>query len=422
MVQKVPDGSAPWEQWRQWQFEQLSSLLQYAYDNSLYYRDSFVKTRLKPKDVRSWEDLAKIPFISKETVIEDQQKNPPYGSLLAVAPSTLKYIFCYGGLEFIVFDGAEYDSKEDDITIPGVEIRENDIVNITASFHWVGAGLGMLFNARRRGAAVIPSGPGQAELQVQVMRLTKATVLVGFPTFVEHVAEIAKGMGLDPRTDLSIRLAFVFGEMWPDAMRRKIEETFGMDTVQAYGAMEVGQSATECKLKNGMHVDPRIILEVIDPDTENAVPPGHPGEIVLTALKNRTQPMVRFRTHDITSGLDFTPCPCGFSSPRLGNIIGRTGNILRVRGLWVTPKQIQEVVSGHPELGRFQAILERPGTQDVLTVRVQQTQACNAQGLVETLKNELKSKINLSCMVELVAAEEIPEGAPPTVDKRKLNL
>lgn len=423
MENKIPLGNGPWEEWRQWQFGELSNLLEYVWLNSPFYRASFGEAGItKPNDIQSWGDFSgRVPFNSKETIIDDQHKNPPYGTLLAVEPSALRYIFCYGGLEFIVYDEADFEEGSH-LTIPGIGIQETDIVNITTSFHWVAAGLAMFFNSRNKGAAILPTGPGQTELQVRVMQLTKATVLIGFPSFIEHIADEAIRMGLNPRTDFSIRLAIVFGEMWSAATRRKIEETFDMDTVQSYGVMETGQVASECTFKNGMHLDPRVILEIIDPDTGQPLPPGSSGEIVVTSLKKKCQPIIRFRTRDITAGLDFSPCPCGSSLPRIGNIVGRTGDILRVRGLWVTPKQIQEVISGHRELGRFQAIVDRPGAQDVLTVKVEQNQPCDVSAIKKTLKQELKAKINLSCKIELVSPGDIAETAEVAVDRRKLDV
>jgi len=419
----VPEINAPWEEWRRWQFGELRKLLDTVWAKSKLYRSRFKEAGARPDDISSWDDFSsKIPVIDKTVIIEDQQKTPPFGSLLATEQSNVKYIFCYAGPEFVVYDEADWDKGiTGAVPLALADIRESDVVNITMIFHWMEAGLAQFTAYRKRGAAIIPGGIGEIETQIEVMCRTKATVLVGFPTFVKRIAERAKEMGLDPRTDFSIRLGMLSGEMWSAAQRRELEETYGMDTRQSYGMAELGGVAYECALKNGMHLDPRVVVEVVDPDNGRPVPEGHPGEIVVTSLVRECQPMIRFRTYDITSGLDFAPCACGISSPRLSSIVGRSGDILRVKGMWVVPRQVEEVFSRHPELGRFQAIVDRPGTQDVLTIRVQKKQPCDVPVLTEQLKQELKEKIRLSCEVELVSPEEIPGDARIAIDKRSVN-
>ncbi|MFC1993933.1 phenylacetate--CoA ligase family protein [Chloroflexota bacterium] len=413
-----------WDKTRQWQFDELTQLLTDVWSKSKLYRGKFEATGIELGDIRSWDDFSTgVPFIDKAMVIEDQSLNEPFGNLVTIDQKDIKYIFCYAGPELVVYDDKDWleGLKITAQYAPYREVGKDDVVNVTMSFHWVDAGFIQYATYMSRGAAVIPAGSGDSEKQIEIMRLTKATVISGFPTFIDRLAEKSKEMGVNPRTDLSIRLAIVAGEMWSAAKRREIEDTFGMETRQIYGGAEVGGIAYECSCKRGMHIDPYIILEILDPDTGRPVPPGHSGEVVVTSLGKRCQPMIRFRTYDITSGLDTSPCSCGINSPRIGNIIGRTGNILRVRGLWVVPHEIEKVILRYPQLGRFQAIVDRPQTMDVLTIRIEQRQPCEVPALTTRLMQELKEQLRLTCHIEIVPPDFIPGNANVMVDKRSID-
>jgi phenylacetate-CoA ligase len=416
----TPGMDSSWQEWLEWQFGEVRKLIRAACYKSRFYRTRFETAGLNPKKIQSWDDFSNlVPLIDKETIIADQRNNPPFGSMLTTDPGRIKYIFCYAGPELIGYTENDWNkSITHGLPLALADIREDDVVNITMSFQWVQAGLSQFVAYNKRGATIIPGGIGDTATHIRMMQLTRTTVIAGFPTFIRHIAEKAKEMGLDPRTDLSIRLGMLSGEMYSRDQRFQLEEAFGMDTRQSYGTAEVGGVAYECALKNGMHIDPQVIVEVLDPANGQPVAQGHAGEIVITSLAKRCQPIIRFATKDITSGINFEPCGCGLNLPRLSNIIGRSGDILRVKGLWIVPRQIQEVLAGFSELGRFQAIVDRPGIQDVLTIKIQKTKPCDEANVVELLKRELKEKIRLSCEVELVQPEQIPEDAKIAIDKR----
>jgi len=414
----------PREELNRWQWECLRRQLAYAYERSAYYRNAFASAGVRPEAIASWEEFAAtVPCLTKLQIIEDQREHPPFGRLLAVEPEELIRIYWSPGPELIVFTREDYASVVDLAAKAFFTcgVRPEDVVNVTCTYHWVIAGTVIDEAFRKIGCAVIPGGVGQSRMHVEVMRATRTTVLFAFFTFAEELGKVAVEMGLDPARDLGLRLAIVTGELRARTLREDLERTFGFQTREIYGASEVPFVAAECPEGGGMHLDPRFIVEVLDPQTLRPVPEGESGELVITDLVKRAQLSIRYRTGDITEGIESAPCPCGRTTPRMRPILGRVGQIPRVKGLFIVPREVEEVIARYPELGRFQLVVDRPEIRDRLTVKVELKGEADHASLSAVLARELKEKIRVTAD-EIVFLPEgsLPADAPVVEDLRRV--
>jgi len=254
------------------------------------------------------------------------------------------------------------------------------------------------------------------------MKLAKVTVIHAFTTFLAQLGEVVQQKGYDPRKDLALRLGIIGGEIRSEAARRALGEPFGgIQIREQYGTAEVGIIANECEFGAGMHLSDDHIVEVIDPVTGNHVDPGASGELVVSDIWQQAMPIIRYRTGDLTEGLNLEPCPCGRTAPRLQRIIGRVSDIPRIKGMFVVPHNIQNVLDRYPQLGRFQLCVDRPARQDELTVKIVRKRPLDQEVLGQRLVAELRDAIRLTAAVEFVDAQELPEGLPLIDDRRRLD-
>jgi phenylacetate-coenzyme A ligase PaaK-like adenylate-forming protein len=394
----------------------------WAYERSKFYRPLWDRAGVTPAALTSLRDLQQWPMITKPEVIDAQATAPPFGPVLCVDPASVIRMYIAAGPVCHGFDAEDYVAYARLFGKGFAEagLRPGDRVDVTAMYHWVAAGTILDEGVRLAGACAIPGGVGNTRTHLENAKLTRTTVIYAFSTFAEHLAEEVKAMGWDARRDLSIRLFLVGGEMSSDAAKRNVAETFNAEIREFYGTAESGQITFDCGRGPGMHVLEECILEVVDPVDGRPVEPGAPGEVVLTELVRRAMPYVRYRTGDLTEGLDDTPCPCGRPTPRLKRIIGRSDAIPRVKGIFLPPKQVRKAVDAVGGLGRFQLVIDRPGVADVLTIRAEQRAAGDAKVVAQRLKDSMKSVIGLKVEVELVPEGSIVPTAPDIEDRRKL--
>jgi len=412
------------EELARYQFNRLSSQLKYAYDKSPFYRRKFDEAGLRTEEIKTFEDYyQKVPFTTKEEIIENQGRNPPFGDTLAVDRRELSRLYSAPGPITVPFTKEDYDEVAESNAkminkIAG--IGKGDIVDMTPTYHWMIAGTFLDEILRKTGAAVIPGGTGMTDMHVNMAKRLKLTILFGWPTFLLHIGERAKEMGIDPRRDLSIRLIIFTGEIFSEEDRSKLSEIFGAQLCELYGTGDVGITALECSHREGMHIFDDFILEIIDPGTGAQVPSGEGGEVVVSEFIRKAMPYIRYKTGDLTEGLNLEPCPCGNPAPRLKKILGRVGDIPRVKGLFVSPAEIKGVLAKYPELGRFQMIVERPVRADELTIKVEYKQPVAIEDMKERLVSEFKEAIRIMTKVDLVPEGTIPEGAKLAEDRRKV--
>jgi phenylacetate-CoA ligase len=274
-------------------------------------------------------------------------------------------------------------------------------------------------------------GTGNTEKQIMIMQDYKTTVLVSTPSYALALALRMEQMGIDPKS-LSLRIGLFGGEPWSEKMRKEIENKLGLSATDNYGVSEViGPGvAGECQCKNGMHIyEDAFIPEIINPETGEVLPPGSVGELVLTTLTKEAFPMIRYRTRDITS-LDYSQCECGRTQVRMKKIIGRTDDMLIIRGVNVFPSQIEEAIySTAGSKAPYQIVVERKGAMDSLDVIIEVTgeifslELQKQRSFLENVKKRIVSVTGIDVAVKLVEAKSLPrEGGKikRVVDKRQM--
>jgi phenylacetate-CoA ligase len=395
----------------------LRGIIQYAYKNSTAVRNKLDSVGLKPKDIQTTKDLEKIPITKKAELVELQKKNPPFGGFEGVPISEMRRIYVSPGP--INEPGEmEYDEVGWAQALYAGGFRPEDIAINTFSYHMVPFAMHMVDNSLHMvGCVTIPTGVGNTDQQVNILRNLKANAFCGTPSFLLNIAEKAEEMGLDLKKDLNLRVGFVAAEMLPESLRSKLEEKFGMIIRQGYGTADIGCLSYECMKKNGMHIPDDKIVEIVDPETGKQLPPGKTGEIVATTF-NKAYPLIRFGTGDL-SILTETPCPCGRTSPRLLKILGRVDQVTKVRGLFVHPGQADEVVSKHPQIGKYQVIVTRKEHKDEMTFRIElKEEIPQPQKLKEEIEKSIRDVMKVRGDVQFVPKGTIPEGAKKIEDQR----
>jgi phenylacetate-CoA ligase len=310
-------------------------------------------------------------------------------------------------------------------------VSHDDVVQIAFNYGLFTGAFGLHYGAETIGASVIPMSSGNTEKQIMIMQDYKTTTLVCTPSYAITITDIMDKMGIDPK-GLSLKFGLFGGEPWSEAMRSEIETRLCLSATDNYGLSEViGPGvAGECRQKNGMHLfEDAFIPEIIDPESGEVLPPGSVGELVLTTLNKEAYPMIRFRTRDITS-LDYSPCACGRTMVRMRRPMGRTDDMLIVRGVNVYPSQIEEVliaVEGCEP--HYQLVVSREGSMDVLEVRIEVTENIffdemkMQRAFLEKIEKRIESVLGVGVTVKLVEPNSIPryEGkAVRVIDNRRI--
>jgi len=349
--------------------QKLRGVIQYAYKHSVVVKNKLDSVGLKPKDIQTIKDLEKIPITKKTELMELQREHPPFGGFEGVPINELRRIYVSPGP--INEPGeSEYNELGWAQGLYAGGFRPGDIVINTFSYHMVPFALQMVDNSLHRiGCVVIPTGVGNTEQQVNILKTLNVTGFCGTPSFLFNIAEKAEEMGFNSKEDLNLKVGFVAAEMLPESLRSQLEEKFGMIIRQGYGTADIRCLGYECMKKNGMHIPDDKIVEIVDPETGKQLGPGKTGEIVATTF-NKIYPLIRFGTGDL-SILTETPCACGRTSPRLIKILGRVDQGTKVKGLFIHPGQADEVASKHPEIEKYQVLVTRSEHKDEMTFRIE---------------------------------------------------
>jgi phenylacetate-CoA ligase len=395
----------------------LRGIIQHAYKHSTAIKNKLDSVGLKPKDIQTIKDLEKLPITKKADLVELQRQSPPFGGFEGVPIEELRRIYVSPGP--INEPGeTEYDELGWAQGFYAGGFRPGDIAINTFSYHMVPFAMHMVDNSLHMvGCVTVPTGVGNTEQQVNVLKSLKATAFCGTPSFLLNIAEKAAEMGLDLRKDLNLRVGFVAAEMVPESLRNKLEEKFGMTIRQGYGTADIGCLGYECTKKNGMHVPDDKIVEIVDPETGKQLPPGKTGEIAATTF-NKVYPLIRFGTGDL-SVLTETPCPCGRTSPRLLKILGRVDQVTKVRGLFVHPGQVDEVASKHPQIAKYHVVVTRREHKDEMTFRVElKEEVTQPEKLKEEIEKSIRDVVKVRGDVQFVPRGTIPDGARKIDDQR----
>ena len=414
------------------QGKRLRSLVRYVHNHSSFYRQRFREAGVEPDDIKKLSDVTKLPFTFKI----DLRNTYPTGMFCLPENWVVRYHVSSGttGKPTVVgYTQGDIDMWTESLAraLTSVGLGREDVIQVSYGYGLFTGGLGLHYGAERIGATVLPTGAGNTERQIELMQDLGSTAIACTPSYFLHMNEVAQKMGVSIRDDTKLKAGIFGAEPWSDETRKRIEESTGIKAYDIYGTSEMsGPLFTECHLQNGIHIWADLfLLEVIDPKTGEQVEDGERGELVVTTLDKWAFPLIRYRIGDITI-LNNEPCECGRTHPRIMRILGRTDDMIVVRGINVFPSQVESVLMRIPEIGEhYQIIVDRKGPLDVMTVKVEMTEStfsdkiADLMSLSKTVARLLKGVLNITAEVELVEPGTIPRSmgkAQHVIDRRKV--
>ncbi len=416
----------------QLQLERLQSTLYRVGTHVPFYRKKFNEMALDYESFASLEDIQQLPF----TVKQDLRDSYPYG-LFAVPLREVVRLHSSSGTtgQATVVGYTKNDIKNwSDLVarvLCGAGLTADDVIQIAFGYGLFTGGFGLHYGAERLGASVIPISAGNTKRQIQIMQDFKTTALVCTPSYALNIADVLFDMGVNP-AGLSLKFGLFGAEPWSEAMRQEINQKLGIRATDNYGLSEVmGPGvAGECSECNGLHIsEDHFLVEILDPDTLEPVKEGEVGELVITTLTKEAFPMIRYRTRDLTR---FMPgdCPCGRTGKRMHRILGRTDDMLIIKGVNVFPTQIESVLFNiDGTKPHYRIIVERENHQDRATVMVEVQESLfsdrmsQQRELIDTIRKQLSSELGIGVAVKLVEEKTLErfEGkGKRVIDKRKL--
>ena len=395
---------------RELQLERLRHIVAYAYDNVPMYKRRFDEIGLKPSHIRTLKDIELIPYTTKD----DLRDNYPFG-LFAVPMKKIVRLHASSGTTGKPVVGgytrADLDNWSDCIArlLVMAGATEEDIFHVAFGYGLFTGGFGLHYGIEKLGAAVVPVSSGNTERQLMLMKDFGATALVATPSYAMYLAETAKREGI--LGDLKVRLVCMGAEASTPEMHTALQEMLGAFPTENYGLTEVGGPgvAGECREKAGMHINEDMFYaEIVDTERNRVLGEGEKGEMVITTLTKEGMPVLRYRTKDITS-VTYEPCKCGRTLARMARVVGRTDDMLIIRGVNVFPSQIESVLMGMKELGKtYEIVVDRVNYMDTLEVRVEVDDAglltdySKLEELVAKIRHALRVVLQLDVKVRLV--------------------
>ena len=415
------------------QLRRLKTTAERVNANVPFYQKKFKEAGVVPGDIRSMDDLRRLPFTTKQ----DLRENYPFGMFAAPMDNVVRIHASSGttGQPTVVGYTARDVSNWADLMARSLSAggaTRGDIIHNAYGYGLFTGGLGVHYGAERLGASVIPVSGGNTKRQIVIMKDFGPTILTATPSYTLHLAEVAEDMGVDFK-DLKFKFGIFGAEPWSEKMRQEIENKLGLTAVDIYGLSEVmGPGvAQEChEAKDGLHIfEDHFIAEVINPETGEPLPYGETGELVFTTVTKEAFPIIRYRTRDITS-LNPEPCICGRTHVRMRRVSGRTDDMLIIRGVNVFPSQIESVLMETSEVApHYQLVVDREGNLDTLTIKVEineqlfSDEVKELQKLEKQLSKNIKEYLGVSAQVKLVEPKTIArsEGkAVRVIDNREL--
>ena len=356
------------------QSQRLKKTVERIYYNVPYYRDLMQEKDLMPEDIRGLEDLDKLPFTTKDEL----RDNYPYG-LFAVPLTEIIRIHASSGTTgkpTVVGYTREDITTWSELmarTLSCGGAKRDSVIQVAYGYGLFTGGLGVHYGAERLGASVIPISGGNTKRQIMLMKDFGTTLLACTPSYALHIAEMLDEMGIS-KDELKLKHGILGAEPWTEGLRQEIERKLGITAIDIYGLSEViGPGvASECKYKNGLHIwEDHFIPEIIDPVTGEVLNEGCEGELVFTTITKEGIPIIRYRTRDITS-LNYEPCPCGRTHVRMNKVLGRTDDMLIIRGVNVFPSQIEAILVDIGETEpHYLIVIDRIGNMDSLEIWVE---------------------------------------------------
>ncbi len=420
----------PQDELRELQSKRLVEQVQFVYDNNKFYHDRMASIGLEPGDIKGIDDLSKLPFITKD----DLRDQYPYGLLAIPLKDCVRIQSTSGttGRRVVAF----YNQDDIDIwesccarAIVAAGGTDEDVCQVSYGYGLFTGGPGLNGGSHKVGCLTLPMSSGNTDRQLQFMIDLGATILCCTPSYAMNLAEAINERGLRDKIKLK---AGIFGaEPWTEEMRHNIEEMLGIKAYDIYGLTEISGPGVsyECEEQKGMHIaEDHFIAEIIDPNTGEQLPDGQIGELVFTCITKRAFPLIRYRTRDLCT-LNHEPCACGRTHVRMSKPVGRSDDMLIVKGVNVFPSQIEAVLLNQDYQPNYQILVDRVNNTDTIDVEVEMTPemaadaSFNKEEHERKLQSGLKSMLGIRVNTHVVEPKSITrsEGkAVRVIDKRKL--
>ncbi|MBR5479417.1 MAG: phenylacetate--CoA ligase [Clostridia bacterium] len=421
----------PVEDIKKLQSEKLVKQVRHVYDNVPYYRNLMDEKGVKPEDIHGIEDLHKLPFLTKA----DLRDAYPYGLLAKPLSECVRIHSTSGttGRRVVAF----YTQNDVDLwedccarAIVAAGCGKEDVCQVAYGYGLFTGGAGLHGGSHKVGSLTLPMSSGNTERQIQFMMDLNATLLCCTPSYAAYISESLKEQGYKPE-DIPLKAGIFGAEPWTEEMRHQIEETLGIKAYDIYGLTETSGPGVsfECEEQTGMHInEDHFLAEIIDPDTGEVLPEGEKGELVFTALDKEAFPLLRYRTRDICV-LSRKKCSCGRTFIKMAKPMGRTDDMLIIRGVNVFPSQIETVLLNEGYQPNYQIIVDRVNNNDTFEINVEMNpeqftdKVSEILAMEKSLANAMKTMLGINPAIHLVAPKSITrsEGkAVRVVDKRKL--
>ena len=415
------------------QLRRLQSVVARVYNTVPFYKKRFDEAGIRPDDIRTLNDLHKLPFTYKDNL----RDNYPFGMFTVPMDNVVRIHASSGttGKPTVVGYTARDIQTWSELmarTLMAGGASKGDMIHNAYGYGLFTGGLGFHYGAEKLGASVIPISGGNTKRQVMIMKDFAPTILTCTPSYALLIAEVAEEMGIDFR-DLHFKAGIFGAEPWSEQMREEIERKLNLKAMDIYGLSEIigpGVSVECIEAQKGLHIfEDHFIPEIIDPETEEVLPYNTPGELVFTTITKEAFPVIRYRTRDI-SILHPEPCRCGRTMVRMGRVRGRSDDMLIIRGVNVFPSQIESVIMEFDGIEpHYQLVVERKGRLDTLNVMVEVNERIfsdevkNLQAMEQSLEKNIKEMLGVAARVRLVEPKSIQrtEGkAVRVIDKRKI--
>ena len=414
------------------QSKRLQKLVSLVYHNVPFYRNKMQALDLAPEDIRDIDDIVKLPFTTKQ----DLRDNYPYGLMAAPSSEVVRVHASSGttGNPTIVGYTRKDLSVWSEVMARGLTafgVTRNDTFSVSYGYGLFTGGLGAHYGVENLGATVIPASTGNTEKHLRLIRDLQITGIACTPSYALYMAEAMERMGIK-KEDIHLRVGALGAEPWTENMRKEIEERLGIKAFNIYGLSEImGPGVSyECECQNGSHInEDHFYPEIINPETLEQLPYGQQGELVFTTLTKEGMPLLRYRTKDLTTLMD-GKCACGRTNVRMGRIVGRSDDMLIIRGINVFPSQVESVILDMPEFEpQYQLVVDRVNNLDTLQVQVEVRKDFFSDdmgrmlAMKKKLADKLKSVITISADVRLMEPNSIERSlgkSKHVVDKRLL--
>ncbi len=407
----------------------------YVYDKNPFYKQKLDAMGVKPGDIKSLDDVKRLPF----TVKDDLRDNYPFNLFSADQEDVVEYHATSGTTGKPIVVG--YTRKDIETwtevmarCLTSAGVQKNDVLQNIYGYGLFTGGLGAHYGGVRVGASVIPISGGNTQKQIMLMQDFGSTALTVTPSFLMHIHEVGVGMGVDFKK-LKLKTAVLGAEFWTEEMRGKIQENFGIKACDIYGLSEIIGPGVACECheaRNGLHINEDFFYpEIINPDTGEVLPIGAEGELVLSNIANEGQPLLRYRTRDITS-LSLEPCACGRTLVKMQKLTGRTDDLLIIRGVNFFPSQVESIVIKHKDVTpNYLVVVERQGNLDEVEVKIEVIEQyvtkpvgdtfiestrlsvsdeLATREIVKSLTRDIKDVIGITVKVTLVPPGTIPRS------------